>query len=292
MLVRRKKWLAGAVLCAIGLGGPLAIAARNVWRVEEGLHPPRVAITAPLPPHAQPVRFRAKDGPMLHGWFVPSGNGATIILAHGHAQNRAQLLPEAAILVEAGFGVLLFDWRAHGESEGDFTSWGWLEQEDLAAALGFLSQHPKVDPFRLGALGFSRGGTVSLEVAARDSRIRAVVAASTSTSLREALARDFGSGPLAVLPTRLVFALHGVDIDSVRPIEKICAVSPRSVLIIHGAADEATPVENGRRFWNAACAPSEYWEVPGAGHGNFELAAPAEYGPRLVRFFQTSLLDR
>ena len=45
----------------------------------------------------------------LSGWYVPSRNGAVVILLHGYGNNRAQMWPRAEPLARAGYGVLLYD---------------------------------------------------------------------------------------------------------------------------------------------------------------------------------------
>ena len=260
-------------------------------RAERALRPPRVPVNEPPQPGAEDVTFPAADGVLLRGWFRQGDNRATIILAHGHGQNRTQLLPEAKLLAEAGFSFLSFDWRAHGASGGELVGWGSFEQKDLQGALDYLAGRDDVDPSRVGALGFSRGGALVIEVAARDSRLRAIVASAATTSLREGIQNDFGADALTTLVTRLVFSAHGIDVDGVKPIERIGAVSPRHVLIILGAADLSTPVTMGRRLASRAGAPGQYWEIPDAGHGGFATTAPLEYGPRLIQFFRTALLN-
>jgi dipeptidyl aminopeptidase/acylaminoacyl peptidase len=282
-----RRWaLIGLALIAVGAAGILL---KGVLRAYGALHPPKVPVAEAMPADAIAASFTTSDGLTLRGWFIPSKNGAAIILGHGHGVNRTQLIPEARILAAGGFGVLLFDWRAHGESDGALVSFGFHEQKDLTAAVDFLAARP--DIARIGALGFSRGGTVLLEVAAKDRRIAAVLVEATATSLREGLCRNFGAGPFGCAPTRWLFAFEGIDVDAVRAVDRICAIAPRPVLIIHGAADRSTPVEMGRRLAEAACAPKDFWEIPGARHGDFAAHAPDAYPARLVGFFTAALLS-
>ena len=60
----------------------------------------------------------SSDGGHLRGWYVPSRNGAAVVLLHDHGANRLALAPHAAMLTRAGYGVLLLDLRAHGRSDG------------------------------------------------------------------------------------------------------------------------------------------------------------------------------
>src|SRR5437868_1998638 len=107
------RWAAGAAALGLLLA-PVARAALYSERLFHYPHP-RAEWPRALPP-AQGARFTTRDGLRLAGWFVPPRNGATVVLVHGLGQGRQGLLPEAGVLLEAGYGVLLFDLRAHGES--------------------------------------------------------------------------------------------------------------------------------------------------------------------------------
>jgi fermentation-respiration switch protein FrsA (DUF1100 family) len=54
---------------------------------------------------------------------------------------------------------------------------------------------------------------------------------------------------------------------------------------MHGTADEAVPVEEAHRLFDAANEPKELWIVPGANHRMIEEVAAEEYQRRLVEFF-------
>lgn len=273
------------VLALLGLG---AIGLRSMRRTLLHLDPPRVVVTAPVPDGAREVSFTTQDGVKLSGWFLPPPRGAVVLLAHGHGENREQLLPEFRALAAAGFGVLAFDWRAHGNSGGDEVGWGFLERQDLTAAIDFALQQAGVDAERLGVLGFSRGAAVSLVTSAKDPRVKAVVAESATPSLDEGLERDFGHGVFGSKPARWLLASRGVEVGQMRSIDAVCNLAPRPLLLIHGAKDPIAPVEMGRRLGAKACAGSTYWEIANGGHGGFGAVEP-EYLPRVVKFFEASL---
>lgn len=281
--------------------GALAGAARIVYRSaragEAQLHPPRQPVIRPADPAALPgltdVTFSASDGVVLKGWYVPSRNRAAVVLVHGVGENRAQLLFEARALSRAGYGVLLYDSRGHGESGGDACTWGDRERLDLTAALDFLSHRPDVDPARLGAVGFSMGGAVVLLVAEQDPRIKAVVAAGVYASIEAEVGWNYRRyGPLSVRPALWAMAHNGVHIDEVRPIDALCRIAPRPLLFIAGTEDPYAPLPELERQFHAACEPKQLWKIQGAGHGGYDKVAGAEYSRRLVAFFDGALSGR
>ena len=102
------------------------------------------------------VSFTTSDGLRLEGWYVPTKNGATVIVIPG----RKGPQKPAKLLAEHGYGVLLFDRRGEGESEGDPNGFGWAGTRDVEAAIAFLRSRPEVDESRIGGarpLGRRRG---------------------------------------------------------------------------------------------------------------------------------------
>ena len=79
------------------------------------------------------------------------------------------------MLARHGYGVLLFDRRGEGESEGEPNSWGWGGDKDVKAAIDYLQRRPDVDPDRIGGIGLSVGGEMMLETAAETDELAAVV---------------------------------------------------------------------------------------------------------------------
>jgi fermentation-respiration switch protein FrsA (DUF1100 family) len=128
--------------------------------------------------------------------------------------------------------------------------------------------------------------------------LKVVVAENGITSLADNI--DQGVQALTGLPAypfgplMVWFGEQEADasIHEVRPIDDIQAISPRAVLLIHGALDEIVLLENGKRLYEAAGEPKELYIVPDAGHGGLLEASPDEYERRVVGFLQSYLLDQ
>ncbi|HEY5143893.1 MAG TPA: alpha/beta fold hydrolase [Solirubrobacteraceae bacterium] len=102
-----------------------------------------------------------------------------IVMAHGFSATRADALPAyAERFADAGFGVVLFDYRGFGDSGGaprqviDIRR----QQEDYEAAIRFAARQSWVDPERIALFGSSFSGGHVVDVASRDQRIAAVIA--------------------------------------------------------------------------------------------------------------------
>lgn len=147
----------------------------NLW-AKSMVHPNRISPTGfSLEEQKIPfenIKLITRDGVQLSAWYTPPKNGAVILLAHGYGDNRPESL--YAIFAKNGYGVLAWDFRAHGDSEGDFTSLGYYEQLDVEAALDFALSQEGVET--VGAWGGSMGAATILITAAERSEIKAVIA--------------------------------------------------------------------------------------------------------------------
>src|SRR3990172_12350424 len=243
-------------------------------------HPQRSPLHIPPSDYSaeyEPVSFATGDGITLKGWLIKPPRRRTpapgLIFCHGVGANKSDLTELAVSLSRRGYFVLLFDFRAHGESGGRRTSLGYHEQKDIVAALGFIKTHPEVASDRIGIYGFSLGGSTAILAAAKTGAFSAVVADSAFTSLRDQ-ARDAITGfyhlpsfpflHLAVLGYELYFQTR---VDAIAPVKVIAAIAPTPVLIIAGEGDKLIPANNGRKLYAAAKEPKELWIIYGAEHG-------------------------
>lgn len=233
----------------------------------------------------EPVTVTTSDSLDLAAWHIPSENGAAVVVFPG-----ATRADEARMLADNGYGVLLLESRGQGGSEGDIVR--WAGDRDLLAGAAFLAAQPGVDPARIGAIGYSIGGEILLETAAKSDAFAAIVSDGAGERVGEQDSEGAGrilTGPLQTVLTAAVtvFSNHGPPPPIV---ERIGLIAPRPVFLI--SAEHGIGNENGRqpRYYAAAGEPKELWEVPGAEHTGGLEAQPAEYERRVVEFFDGSLL--
>ncbi|HEX5799845.1 MAG TPA: CocE/NonD family hydrolase [Gaiellaceae bacterium] len=238
------------------------------------------------------VSFTTSDGLRLQGWFVPSRNGATVIVVPGRSGPQKQ----TRLLVRNGYGVLLFDRRGEGASEGDPNMFGWGGERDLHAAAAYLQSRPDVDPARIGAIGLSVGGEMLIHAAAHSDAFKAVVSEGASgQSLRDELDNPGLSDRLLALPTQvsLTAALALFTDESPPPSleSEVAKISPTPVLFVYGEKGQGGTEEGPNRgFYAAAREPKQIWEVPNGQHVAGITTAPQEYERRVVGFLDDALL--
>lgn len=294
--MNRVSVLASLVVVICGFVFLAAVLVRRAWLAAgELVHPiRRRSATSPADYGltAEAISFKTRDGLTLRGWFVPAPIYAkgTLVFSHGYAGECSPDLIYVPFLNDAGYNVCLFDYRGHGASEGNFTSLVYYERGDLLDAIDFLNRK---GISRVGLIGFSMGGAISLATASLCPNVVAVVSDCTfgelTTIIRNAALQRGYPRPGAELVGCLVELLASLrvhaDLFSADPIRTIAKISPRPVLIMHGEADTAIPVSEAYRLFSAAREPKELWVVPGAGHRQIEEIQPIEYRRRIVEFF-------
>ena len=268
--------LVGAVfvLGPVGMG----IVAGHKWREPVG-DPPSAAY--------QPVRFRASDGLELAGWYRPSRNGATVIVLHGGSSDRKGSVAHAQMLARHGYGVLLYDARGRGESEGMDNNYGWDWPKDVDGAIAFLERRAEVDPARIGALGLSTGADVLVEVAGTRDDLAAVVADGTAAGSFADWQRLRGT-ELGTVPGWMMFAtLRVVSGDAPGPPleDMVEHVSSPTLLISAGTDVER---EFNVHYEQAAHGRVEHWNLPDAVHTHALHSHRDAYERRVVAFFDAA----
>ena len=196
------------------------------------------------------------------------------------------------MLARHGYGVLLFDRRGEGESEGDPNAFGWQGERDIHAAVAFLQRRPDVDPERIGGIGLSVGGEMMIEAAAESSALKAIVSeGASSRSVRDEIANPGGTwqeviGNGVATAATAIFSnnLPPATLKSLAP-----KIAPGSVFFVYGERGQPAEQPANTAFYAAAGQPKAIWEVPGSGHIGGIDAQPAEYERRVVAFFDTAL---
>jgi hypothetical protein len=264
------------VLGPIGLG----IVATHKWREPVG-DPPSAAY--------RDVTFKASDGLDIAGWYRPSENGAAVVVVHGGSSDRKGSVDHARMLASHGYGVLLYDARGRGESDGSENNYGWDWAKDIAGALAFLKARDDVDPEKIGALGLSTGADVLIEVAAQRPDLAAVVAdgaaAGSFEDWHHLRGTELGTAPGWVM-FKTMRVLSGDPPGP--PLEDLMPRIENPTLLISAGTDEE------REFnvlYDAAGRESvEHWNLPDAHHTHAIHEHAGEYERRVAGFFNEALL--
>ncbi len=236
------------------------------------------------------VTFRTSDGLDLSGWYVPSRNGAAVIVFPG----RQGPQKPARFLARHGYGVLLFDRRGEGASDGDGNLFGWGGDKDILAAVEFLKHRPDVDPTRIAGMGLSVGAELMLQTAAESAGLAAVVSEGAGTRwFAEEMEEFHGTDKWLGIPLLAVKTASVAVFSSTAPPPKLTDLVPRihePVFFIYapdGGVESMNPT-----YYRLAQGPKSIWAIPHVEHmGGFD-AHPKEYERRVTAFLDRSLAEK
>lgn len=265
----------------------------------------------------EPFSFRSFDGHALSGMML-AGNPSCeprglIIFAHEYSSDAYSCARYCRPLLKAGYEVMTFDFRGHGESsrEQGYKPRQWAsdrEQSDMLGAIAFAEEYLEEAgrPRDVGLCGISRGGAAAILGAVGVPSVRAILtdgAFSTDSTLEYLMKRwatifakvrvVAESHPpvfwrfLRWLLVRNAARNWGCRFPSVR--KAMVRLGERPIFLIHGEKDSFIPVAQSQMLYDLALGPKYLWIVPGARHNQSALVQPDQYADRIVRFFDQHL---
>ena len=241
----------------------------------------------PIELNSQSVHFESGSGADVAAWWCPTPNSrAAVLLLPGIRANRLSMVDRARFLRRANHSVLLIDFQATGETNGDHITFGWKESRDVVAAVRFIRNAEPSS--HVAVIGSSLGGAAAL-LAIPPLKIDALVLEAVYPTIeiatRNRLQNYLGSLGSFIAPL-LLTQLHtrlGISAKDLRPIDHMADVGC-PVLIMSGEKDRNTRQSDTRLLFARANEPKELWLVPQAGHVDLHRAATSEYEERVLKF--------
>ena len=313
IMLKRVLWVFIPAVLVFAVG----VAALDFYFIHRLTHPPRTELYG-SPRDFQlilqkPMWFEEKwknsDSTQTVGWLLSRGKPApAIILSHGYGSNRSELLTLAFELWKAGYNVLVYDLRGHGESPVKWSGLGTYEKDDLLSALKFLRNRtnetgqPLLDG-RVGLYGVDIGGYVSLVAATQDPTIKAVavdsvypdVAHFMSHQLKKIVGKDSDMGNRladsrwTTQLTELAMQLYLLRReDSAPALDSVATASGRKLLFITGKNSGGLGGMT-RELHDAAKDNKQFVEVEQSRLIRLYDTTSSEYDARVVTFFKEAI---
>lgn len=247
--------------------------------------------------NTEEIWLTTTDSINLEALYFPSKNGAAIIYAHGFKSGRFGNLHlvTPAVLVKNGYGVLYTMRRAHGNSDGELITFGKDELKDIEISYQYLISKNEVNPEKIGIIGWSMGGALSIRYAAENVNIKAIISECSYDSFDNTLGvsvEAFTGLPAFPFANIIKFFMErklGFDIGEYDPINSIAQISPRPVFILTAGKDATVDPTGGQNLVDTAGEPVEYWFEPEYKHNGFRTENLEEYERRIVGFFDKYL---
>ena len=204
------------------------------------------------------------DGVRINAWYVPYPDAKVALLwFHGNAGNLGHRVEQLRYLHrEVRINVLMIDYREYGRSEGQVSEEGTYQ--DALAAYDYLAKRPDLDPTRIVSYGQSLGAAVAVELAIQR-ELYGLILEAPFTSIQAMAKVHYPWFPIG--------SLLSIRYDSLSKISKVSV----PLLILHGDRDEIVPYEHGKKLYDAANAPKQFYTIQGAGHNDTYIVGGEGY---------------
>ena len=243
------------------------------------------------------VEVVTHDGVRLRGWFIDKGSNKTVLAIHGYTSSKwdeTYMKPVIDMLARNGFNVAAFDLRAHGESGGDRTTLGKREVGDMKAVIEWLKREKPDKARKVGAIGYSMGGAITIMLASEPGFLDAAIADSPYMDIMRSgkrwVKRVKGvlgallrlAYPLIVRFTSSKAGIRPEELNMTRYADKV----KTPMLLIAGRKDDLVTADEIREFYEAAKKVNpniELW-ITDSAHVRTVESMPKEYEERIISF--------
>jgi fermentation-respiration switch protein FrsA (DUF1100 family) len=223
------------------------------------------------------VYFFSSDGTKLNGWYIPAkGSRITVLFCHGNAGNISHRIEAIDMFCRIGLDVFIFDYRGYGRSQGSPTEEGLYT--DAHAAFKYLIDKRNINEGSIVVYGKSLGANVAVELCSRVSPA-ALISESAFTS-----ALDMGKKLFPFLPIKWFITIKYDALSKIKDIN-----IPK--LIIHSEDDEIIPFQQGRKLFEVAPEPKEFYKMRG-GHNEAIFLAKEDFVDKIDDFLQKHCLSK
>lgn len=247
--------------------------------------------------NATKANIYTNDHITLKGLFIqtPLKQKAIVILIHGIGSCKEHLFPLAKRLSSKGYSSYLFDSRAHGDSGGDYCTYGFYEKQDITAIVSQLKkQHPKS---KIGIWGHSLGGAIAIQSLAIDKRIEFGIIESTFTDVsqvvydyKKRILKGIGIRWLSNYILANAGEIANFNPNKVKPLNDVKNIG-QPILFAHGDADERISINYGKELYNNCIAKDkEFITVPDAGHNSLHAIGGDNYYNKVFHFLSEHCL--
>lgn len=234
------------------------------------------------------VTLDVTNGVTLGAWYRPNqGDGPLVILFHGYTSEKTGTLPEAKAFLEMGASVLLVDFRGSGDSSESYTTIGYKEAEDVAAAVRYARNHLKYS--RVVLYGQSMGGVAVLRaVHSGDIRPEAIIVEAVFDTMLNTVRHRFQAMGVPSFPAAQLLVLWGgrqagFNGFNHNPVEYARSVKC-PILFLHGSADPRARLDEARRVYGAVPGAKHFEEFSGIGHESAALRIPEQWNAVVSEF--------
>jgi len=222
------------------------------------------------------IKIESEQGYPITANLIYTNNAnakGTIIMLHGIRASKEHFIPISKTVTVWGYNALIVDLKAHGQSGGDYCTFGYNEKNDISDLITYVIE-TEDEPTSFGIWGQSLGGAVALQTLAIDERIAFGIIESTFAELRPTVhryAKNYTGFNWPALTNFMINRMESIadfKVDDIKPYE-IAKQIKQPVLMVHGKKDKKMPIAVGEKIFNSLNnEQSEFYIIDEANHLN------------------------
>lgn len=299
--MKSKKWLRGIIIFLILIGLGVAFLAHNVLPYAILSRQSRVSTITPesLDIKAEKGVFQINDSLSIKGYYTypqTVAPKAIIIMLHGIGGVKEHFYPLSKRLNEQSIATVVYDARSHGESDGEFITYGFYEKYDVQTIVDSIKNRHTLLP--IGVWGNSMGGAVALQALAIEPRIDFGIIESTFTQLdkisydyQKRYAYGIGLKPITNYALKRAGEIGQFDPNQVMPIVSVTQIY-QPVFLAHGTADLNIKFEYGQQLYEKLASKDKiFYPFEDAGHFDLFDKGGDAYSDAIYQFISKQFGD-
>lgn len=186
------------------------------------------------------------------------------------------------------------DSRAHGQSGGEFCTYGFYESQDISKIVDYIKV--KESNLPIGIWGSSMGGAIAILALEKDKRLQFGLIQSTFTDLnqivfdyKKRILKGFGSRVLTNYALERAGKIANFNPQKVRPIEAVKNIE-QPIILAHGDADKNITYQYGQQLFDSLkTMDKEFYLVKNAGHIGLWDAGGKAFETKMMGFIERQL---
>lgn len=235
------------------------------------------------------VYIKSFDKKKLHAYEIKNKLNTWVIIVHGYTNNALEMLDVAYNFYKKGYSILLIDQRAHGKSDGVYSTHGFYERKDMLSWIDYINKKKKT---KIILYGISMGGTVIMRTVGEKLPNNVICAIEDCGFISNYDQFYNQLKYLKFLPKPIISSFNifssiffGFNIYKFKP-EEILMNGKIPFMFIHGSSDKLVPPKNAYDAYQLYKGKKKLLIIDGAKHMKSSIQDSKKYYNEIFSFIK------
>lgn len=235
------------------------------------------------------VYIKSFDKKKLHAYEIKNKLNTWVIIVHGYTNNALEMLDVAYNFYKKGYSILLIDQRAHGKSDGIYSTHGFYERKDMLSWIDYINKKKKT---KIILYGISMGGTVIMRTVGENLPNNVICAIEDCGFISNYDQFYNQLKYLKFLPKPIISSFNifssiffGFNIYKFKP-EEILMNGKIPFMFIHGSSDKLVPPKNAYDAYQLYKGKKKLLIIDGAKHMKSSIQDSKKYYNEVFSFIK------